>query len=167
MLQNAWLKNSPASQWLSVRTKEELDTVFKTSIRRKTEKYVQLLSVKAAKWMLERQRSPVWLILDQPQIQLMELGTEERVHVLHAEGRRIFREAPPSCPRRRSARFSDADERLLRFPGLTDFQELQKSFDALLTKWRNGTVLATRRHLKYGLQPAERREIDLDQNIGP
>lgn len=79
-------------------------------------------------------RSPVGLIVAQPQVQLMELGTEERVHVLHAEGRRVFSEAPSSCPRSGGACFSDADERLLGFSGLADLRELQKSFDALLTK---------------------------------
>lgn len=100
--------------------------------------------------------------MDQPQIQLVELGAEERVHILHAEGRRVFR-APSSCPGSRITCFSRAHERLLWFSGLADSRELQETLHALLTERRNGPVLATRRHLKYGLQPAATRVRDSDQ----
>lgn len=130
--------------------KGELHSLLNTNVR-----------LKAAKRRLERHRF-VRLIVDQPQIQLVELGTEEQVHILRAEGRRVLR-APSSGPRSGSTRLSDASHRLLWLSDLTDFRELQETLQALLTKRRDGTVLAACRHLKYGLQPAERRVRDSGQ----
>lgn len=111
----------------------------------------------AAKQQLtfKRHLSTVFLIMHQPQIQLIKLGTEKRVHVLHAEGRFVFREAPSSCPGRCNTCLADTNEWFFGFSGLTDFQELQKSFDTPLAKPGLGTISAVQRHLKYGLQPAE------------
>lgn len=105
--------------------------------------------------------------MDQPQVQLVQLGTEEQVHVLGAEGRRLFR-AAPSCPRGGSARFPDASQRLLWFSDLADLRELQETLHALQTERRHGTVPATPRHLEDGLQPAEGgvREAGQTQEVG-
>lgn len=47
------------------------------------------------------QLSTVFLIVLQPQMELLKLGTEKGVHILHAEGGgSVFGEAPPSCPGR-------------------------------------------------------------------
>ena len=107
--------------------------------------------------------STVFLIVHQPQIQLIEFGTEKWVHVLRDEGPLVFRESSSSRPgrrRRRQPRFSDADERLLWFSDLADFKELQKSFDAPLAEPRLGAVAATERHLEYRLQATETRETN-------
>lgn len=105
--------------------------------------------------------STVFLIVHQPQIQLIEFGTEKRVHVLRDEGPLVFRESSSSRPgRRRQPRFSDADERLLWFSDLADFKELQKSFDAPLAEPRLGAVAATERHLEYRLQATGTRETN-------
>lgn len=48
-----------------------------------------------------RRLSTVFLIVLQPQMELLELGTEKGVHILHAEGGgSVFGEAPSSCPGR-------------------------------------------------------------------
>lgn len=43
--------------------------------------------------------STIFLIVLQPQMELLEFGTEKGVHILHAEGGgSVFGEAPSSCP---------------------------------------------------------------------
>lgn len=98
--------------------------------------------------------SAVALIVFQPQVQLVQLGAEQGVHVLDAEGRFVFREGFSSRPGRGRACFSDSNERLLRLPRSTDLQELQKPFDAPRAAPGLRAVLAVERHLEYGLQAA-------------
>lgn len=69
----------------------------------------------------QRDVSAVSLIVHQPQIQLIQFGAEQRVHVLRAEGRFVFGEAASSSPGGGAACFSSTNERLLRFSGLADF----------------------------------------------
>jgi len=111
----------------------------------------------------KRHPSAVFLIDYQPQLQLIELGTEERVHVLRAEGLLAFREAASSRPGGRRTCLSNPNERLLCFSDLAGIHELQKSFHAPRAVPALGAIPATERHLEYGLQPAETRETNDNQ----
>lgn len=86
--------------------------------------------------------STVFLIIHQPQIQLIQLGTEKRVHILYTEGRFVFREAPASRPGRWNTCLSNTSKWLLWSSGFTNFKELQESLDAPLAKPGLRTVLA-------------------------
>lgn len=103
----------------------------------------------------KRHLSTVFLITNQPQIQLIKFGTEKWVHILHTEGRFIFREAPSSCPGRRNTCLSNTNKWLLWFSDLANLQEFQKSLDTPLSKPGLGAIPPIERHLEYGLKPAE------------
>lgn len=96
---------------------------------------------------------PSALVVDQPQAQLVQLGAEQRVHVLDAEGRLVSGDAAASRPGGGDACFPGSDERFLQFPDRAGLQELQETF-APRTAPGLGAVLAIERHLEDGLQTA-------------
>lgn len=93
--------------------------------------------------------------MHQPQTQLIQLGTQSRVHVLCAEGRLVFRGAPPPRPGGRDTCLSNTGERLLWFSDLANLQELQKPFDTPQAEPGLRAVTTLQRLLENGLQPAE------------
>lgn len=106
-------------------------------------------------WHSTRHLLAVVPIMHQPQTQLVQLGTKSRVHVLRAEGRLVFREAPPPRPGGQDTRLSCTGKRLLWFSDFAHFQELQKAFDTSLAEPRLRAVTTLQRLLENGLQPAE------------
>lgn len=103
----------------------------------------------------ERLQSRFRLIADQPQIELVEFCTEQRVHVLNAEGRAVFRERSPPRPRRGNTCFTASDRSFLWLSHPADLQKLHKALDAPLSEPRLRAILAVERHFEDGFQTAE------------
>lgn len=105
-----------------------------------------------------RPLSAVRQVVGQPQVELVQFGTEQRVQVLEVQGRLLSGRAAAASRPGDADRLRGADQGLLRFPDLTHLQELHEAFDPSLPEPRLRAVFTTQRDLKDRLQSTGNRE---------